>query len=190
MNEPKARRSRIVGRLKPDLEDEREAHKYRIVRHHGPFLPDEDIHEEDVVRPLNHRWTKRPSEEMASWKIKSRASCPTYGSCISCLASGPVGKICKFCPLGRDRMNGYVILTRPRKILDSITVAEIFGRPHETAKMDRMFGHWMECLVLFDNECLEIYSRRLYKHVNVPSFQRFLIQESQRKFMKMLEDEE
>ena len=51
-----------------------------------------DICEEDMVRPDNHKWCVQGGEETASWKLKSTAMCPIYGSCELCYRSGPVRK--------------------------------------------------------------------------------------------------
>ena len=111
---------------------------------------DQDIKEQDVVRPQNHRWVSLDSKETATWHLKSRAKAPTYGVCASCFNSGPTGKDCNECSIRniRDRRGfkvKYVIMRYqegyPTKILDSITFAAMLGRQHETAKADRLFRH-------------------------------------------------
>jgi hypothetical protein len=45
----------------------------------------QDIRDEDMVRPINHRWCYHGGDETSTWKLKSWARCPTYGSCQYCL---------------------------------------------------------------------------------------------------------
>jgi hypothetical protein len=49
----------------------------------------QDIKDEDGVRSMNHRWCYQGGDETSTWKLKSRAICPTYGSCEDCMKSGP-----------------------------------------------------------------------------------------------------
>jgi len=134
-------------------------HQRFIVVNYSADQEGQDIRDEDVVRPLNHRWTHRYKQdrtEIGSWKDKSYARCPTYGSCQNCMKSGPVGKVCKDCPIENDLQPGYVILRNEdgSKILDSITIAQMLGQRHETAKADRLFKEGMDRIEEFNLQSL------------------------------------
>ena len=64
--------------------------KVYITVGYSPDQPGEWIQNEDVVHPKYHKWTV--GKEAHAWSSKSRACCPTYGSCECCFNSGPVGK--------------------------------------------------------------------------------------------------
>ena len=99
-----------------------------------PHVPgDHDILEKDVVRPGNKRWCKQGSEETHTWRLKSSASCPTYGSCDFCFSSGPVGKRCSKC----THEGVFLVVLYHFHVLDSVTLAELMERGHEVAKANR-----------------------------------------------------
>ena len=95
---------------------------------------DQDIHEEDVARPSNHRWAERQKHDM---KVTSTVGIPTYGTCSLCWNSGPAYKMCKKCGLVE-----YQVVVYDKYILDSQTIAELLGKQHETAKANRL-QHWI-----------------------------------------------
>lgn len=109
----------------------------RIVVNYTPDQEGQDIRDVDVIRPSNHRWCDRGGDEIKEWKCRSNVRCPTYGSCEICYKSGPVGKDCNECPPFTDRGPIYQILKNQKNILDSMTIAEMLNKGHETAKADR-----------------------------------------------------
>ncbi len=107
---------------------------------------DQDIHEEDVARPSNHRWAERQKHDM---KVTSTVGIPTYGTCSLCWNSGPAYKMCKKCGLVE-----YQVVVYDKYILDSQTIAELLGKQHETAKANRL-QHWIRTEALrFSTDCL------------------------------------
>jgi hypothetical protein len=107
-----------------------------VVKNYSPDQEGKYIKDEDVKRPHNHRWTKSCSDEAHSWNLWSTACAPTYRTCVECMRAGPLGQVCNEC--NRHHTAGYMILVSEdhQKILDSITVAEMFGKGIEVAKAD------------------------------------------------------
>ena len=137
----------------------------RLVVGYSTIQEGQDIRDKDVVRPLNHRWCYQGQDETHTWSLKSRARCPTYGSCSYCLKSGPVNKFCNECML-RDaepgylaRRPGFVILRYQNKLLDSIKLAEILNQGHETAKADQYFVRNMDKIVDINSSGLKIIAQ-------------------------------
>jgi hypothetical protein len=95
---------------------------------------DQDIHEEDVARPSNHKWAEVRKHKM---KVVSTVGIPTYGTCRICWNSGPAYKMCKECGLVE-----YQVVVYKKYILDSQKIAELLGKQHETAKANRL-QHWI-----------------------------------------------
>ena len=91
------------------------------------------------MRPNNHCWCDNSNEldeNGRSWKDKSRARRPTYGSCIFCYDAGPVGQKCVKCSINGKKA-GYWMIVRgedPKKYLGSIRLAKIFGGKTVIAK--------------------------------------------------------
>ena len=82
-----------------------------INKNYTPDQMGQDIQDADVVRPLNHKWS-RP-DETVTWRVLSADRCPTYGSCKKCFKSGPYGRLCNNCnednaTLNKDGLH-YVI---------------------------------------------------------------------------------
>jgi hypothetical protein len=101
-----------------------------------------DIWHEDVVRPSNHKWQKRDDSEANDFNLKSEARCPTYGSCEFCFRSGPVGKLCIDC--GDDKFEGkYKVALYQNCVIDSVTLAEVLEKGHETVRADSTF-EWIQ----------------------------------------------
>jgi len=94
------------------------------------------IRNEDVVRPHNHLFYLMCSPETQTWKLKSRADCPTYGTCPMCYKCGPTALSCDNCPIDNG-FPTYCILTFREKILDSVTLGEILKTGNVTAQADR-----------------------------------------------------
>lgn len=61
--------------------------RMRMVASYTTDQRGKDVQDEDVVRPVNLRWSKHGGEETQRWKLKSRARCPTYCSCQHCKKS-------------------------------------------------------------------------------------------------------
>jgi hypothetical protein len=123
-----------------------------------------DMREEDVVRPVNRKWTNRYGKEQKSWRKKSNGHCQTYGSCQNCFKSGPVGKYCNECYLPNARIQpGYVMLVSSdyMAMLDSVTIAEMLNRPHDTAKRDRVRKRGTEKMEVCGTEEIRRVTRRL-----------------------------
>jgi hypothetical protein len=146
----------------------------------------QDIQDEDMVQPINHRWCYQGGNETTTWKLKSWAICPTYGSCQHCLKSGPVGKSCNECQI-REGQPGYVILRNQDKFLDSITIAEMFNQGHDTAKADQYFTLNMERIETFNSDHLCIATQQIYQNIQDPVVKANLISQMNRKFYAMLE---
>ena len=134
----------------PDLHPihPKELRSIRVVRSYTDEQEGQDIREEDVARPKNHCWCydgNEPDENGRTWRDKSRAWRPTYGSCIFCYDAGPVGQNCVKCSIN-GKNAGYWMIVRgqdPKKFLDSIRLAEIFGGKTIIAKA----GHCYFCLL-------------------------------------------
>ena len=174
------------------------SHRQRfIVVNYSADQEGQVIRDEDVVRPLNHRWTicytNDPDAEILSWQKKSYAGCPTYGSCQKCLKSGPVGKVCNECPIKKFKP-GYVIMGNEdgSKILDSITIAQMLGRPHETAMADRVLKPGMDRIEFVDWDRIFraslCASGQIYGHIQNLS-ERLLTERIRRDFMDIMHDE-
>ena len=93
---------------------------------------DDDILDEDVVRPENHKWVDK-NEDENRYKEKSTMRCPTYGTCEECWRSGPTGKACMDC----GQRSHYMMTQYRGTIIDSQTLAEYLGKGHEVAKANR-----------------------------------------------------
>ena len=70
---------------------------YNYPKHYTPVDLEENIHPWDVVRPDNYKYTIQESPEVNSWRLRTNAGCPTYGSCMRCFGSGPVSENCVDC---------------------------------------------------------------------------------------------
>jgi hypothetical protein len=91
---------------------------------------DQNIHDDDVVRPLNKKWSDSTESERCRPQLK-RKSCVglrTYGNCGSCWASGPAYKSCITCVCDE-----YRCVTSFGYVLDSQTLAQKLGTNHEIA---------------------------------------------------------
>ncbi len=118
-----------------------------INKNYTPDQQGQDIRDDDVVRPHNHKWAR--ADDIATMRALSADRCPTYGSCVKCFRSGPYGRLCSNCNKDNVTLNKngshYVILMKKSDkhgrgnsvILDSITLSQIFQAGHETAKADR-----------------------------------------------------
>jgi hypothetical protein len=131
-----------------------------IVKSYTADQQGQDIKDEDVVRPPNHRWCIAGGEEIHNRKLKSAAQCPTYGSCQVCMRNGPAGKRCKGCL--SERSGIYTILMYRGNILDSITITGICKTGHETAKADRTYKWLRDPLKLVNMEEIGIIVKHIY----------------------------
>jgi hypothetical protein len=143
----------------------------------------EYIKEEDVVRPLNSRWCYQMGEETATWRQKSEARCPTYGSCLYCVKSGPVGKLCNECNIPEA---GYAVMMNGSKHLDSITLARLFGKGHEAARADRVCFQQMQKLHQFYPDCARVCAERMYEDIQDPVEKADMIRVKQIEFQSFL----
>jgi hypothetical protein len=94
---------------------------------------DQDINEENVVRPQKHKWADK-EDITRSWRLdanrKSSAVFLTYRTCGTCWTSGPVCyKKCSRCDLEE-----YQAVQCNNYILDSQTIAKKLGKHHKIAK--------------------------------------------------------
>jgi hypothetical protein len=153
-------------------------HYRRIVVNYTEDQEDEDIRSEDLVRPSNYRWCFQGSPETRTWKLKTTANCPTYGTCQYCFKAGPVGKHCNECQIP-DVQALYVLLPSDgNKILDSITFAKIFNRGLETAKADRYLTPNMVRLERCSTDHLTLAAQHKYKYITDPVARAKLIRET------------
>ena len=107
-----------------------------------------------MVRPLNRKYMTKEDDFYA----KSRARCPTYGSCYWCYSSGPVGQICKHC---NDPKRGYYLVAFLRStVVDSITLAEMLGRGHETTRTDCTFNWIRDPLMNLSTDAIKASLQR------------------------------
>jgi len=161
----------------------------RIVTRYTPDQEGKNIRDEDVVRPSNHRWCYQGGKETATWKSKSVGRCPTYGSCMYCLKSGPLGRFCQDCEdNGLGFQSGYRILRNQEKLLDSITIAEMFNPGHhETAKADRFYNPAIVHYESFKETQMTLAAERKYRHIKDPAAKREQICQMRDTFYTMLE---
>ena len=135
----------------PDMENHIAADdlRKRVVKNYTPDQEGQAIKDKDVARPFNQRWYRQSvgthDQEMWSWKWISNTSAPTYGSCGGCMRSGPLGKVCMECN-DKGWETGYRMMRDGQKILDSITLAKIFGQGHEVAMADRFCTPQMQVM--------------------------------------------
>jgi hypothetical protein len=119
---------------------------------------DEDIHDEDVVRPPNHKWATR--EEMRTVKFKSIVGFNTYGTCGVCWSSGPVFKTCIQCD--NDK---YQIVSHGKYDMDSQTIAILLNKRHEIAKANRTQNWTRTSTLRFHNKSLGIMLDNKYNYI-------------------------
>jgi hypothetical protein len=105
---------------------------------------DGPIQDEDVVRPVNCKYTVKCVDKPYKWKRVSSMRCPTYGNCSSCARSGPAGMACGFC---NERIAGYICLYINRKAgrqwIDAQWLStKLFREGHVTAMANRIVG-WL-----------------------------------------------
>ena len=150
----------------------------------------EYIHEEDVVRPSNHRWAKQGSDETRKWRLKSEPRTTTYGSCPHCVRSGPVGRFCSQCNIPEA---GYVIMINgppgSTQILDSISLAQLFDLgQHESASARKVSRPIMQKLHHFNTSCARVAAGRMYQHIQDPVEKENMIRLKMVEFRNFLED--
>jgi hypothetical protein len=74
--------------------------------------------------------------EVLDYHRLQRSRTTTYGTCIACMNSGPVCNVCMECYNNGFKTAGFLIVKKEQKILDSITIMEIFGQNQQKAKAD------------------------------------------------------
>jgi hypothetical protein len=112
-----------------------------INKNYTPDQKGQEIRQEDVVRPLNHKITTS-KDEVVDWRAVSRSIAPTYGSCSGCYRSGPLGKRCNRCNQANQGYEAILLLAKGGAIqtLDSITLSEVMGQGHEVCLADHMMN--------------------------------------------------
>ena len=150
----------------------------------------ECIKEEDVVRPMNCRWVPQQGAETSIWRHKSAAGCPACGNCRFCLMAGPVGRRCSEC---NDPKKGCVTMNddelgEKTKILDSIALADMFGKGFQRARSDYRSQPHMQKHHSFETEhgapaCAE----RMHEHIQDPVEKKDLIEVKMVQFKSFLE---
>ena len=114
-----------------------------INKNYTPDQEGQEIRQEDVVRPMNHKITTKKEPD---WIEISRSRAPTYGSCNCCFRSGPLGKRCNGCNNGEYQANLHMVKGGAIETLDSITMSEIMGQGHEVCLADhKMNWHRTPC---------------------------------------------
>jgi hypothetical protein len=92
---------------------------------------DQDISDEDVVRPRNLKWVDREDQHEWRWDKHISTNCmPTYGRCALCWASGPSYETCVECKKGVYKP----LLMKGGYILDSPTFSEKKKMHHQVAR--------------------------------------------------------
>ena len=72
--------------------------------------------------------------------VKSVAECPTYGNCVACYASGPVGLHCGMHPTSQYKVFRYCSNQGRRCLLNAENVATVMNNAdHSIARADLMF---------------------------------------------------
>ena len=124
----------------------------------------QDIREEDVVRPANHRYTIDGNGEAATWKLKNHSRTMTYGTCDDCFKAGPNGMPCL--EHGGDYSHRYIMFTirqhkfLPGRLIDSLTLAEMFGLGHQVARADGLVYPVMQHKYQFNHD---VYDRIIHR---------------------------
>ena len=119
---------------------------------------DQNINEEDVARPTNHKWVKDRLE--AEEKRKTVVGFPTYGTCSICWKSGPAYKKCIKCGVVE-----YQVVNFRDYILDSQKIAELLGNDHEVAKANRL-QHWLRTEAMrFRDDLFKMMLEIKHKHI-------------------------
>jgi hypothetical protein len=147
-----------------------------ILRDYDPGTYGEEyIKEEDVVRPLNHRFSRREDEEH-HWLYKSVPKCPTYGTCVRCYRTGPVGNHCNSCS-GDEHTALYTVIYYKTHILDSITLSEALCNGYAIARADRIYPvgirfpsmsvniDWLEMAIGYDSSNTAEKRHKIYAAV-------------------------
>ena len=144
----------------------------RIVVAYTDDQEGKDIKDEDVVRAENGLFYTE--EEIGRFRKRSRARCPTYGSCEYCYKAGPVGLKCDDC----DGIGTYkVVYAHPqedkryaRRIVDSEQLAKWFNRSTQIAKADRMFDWGTTPVMFIEKRIVERLFKEETKRVNEEIF--------------------
>jgi hypothetical protein len=160
----------------------------------------EDIRDEDVVRPCNHRYSINGSVERWTWALKNRSSTLTYGSCTKCFKAGPNGQVCL--DHDGDHSHGFMMLAIegnefnsgqwiPTRLIDSLTLAEMFGLGVQVCKGHKLQHPRMQRTKEFD---LCVYYDLVRRHTvenNMTSEERSGYQEHMRKlYCQVFDDNE
>jgi hypothetical protein len=126
----------------------------------------QNIREEDVVRPKNHKYSVPDTNNRhGNWRKLSTAECPTYGTCEFCWKSGPTGKFCNECERSPDKLKPRYKFVRfdVEKILDSVTLAKLLRMNHEVAKADRYSTPMMQRLMIYEEPWMRARVNEIYE---------------------------
>ena len=131
-----------------DLEEDEIVHPrgtaVRVVRINVNYTHDQQgqvLRNEHTIRATNGVFI--PRSEAHTFRPLSRGRCPTYGTCIHCLASGPVGKLCTECRNIPDTIYRYLVIMTEDRIVDSEFISAFARRPHKIAMSDRLIA-WLQ----------------------------------------------
>jgi hypothetical protein len=157
---------------------------YYVIFNYTKDQKNQDIKDEDVVRPANHRYAMKNSAETDSWSKKSRRSCPTYGSCTRCWNCGPMGQVCKSCyrRTGLEKET-FIMIQYEEKIIDSIALTAIFKRFQEKAKANRTVGFNLDVLHLTDRH-FYVMTTLMELRREITSCEGYFIREGLKKLLK------
>ncbi len=129
------------------------------------YTPDQEgqeIRQEDVVRPMNHKITTKKEHD---WKEISRSRAPTYGSCECCFRSGPLGKRCNRCNNGEYEAILLLVEGGAIETLDSITMSEIMGQGHEVCLADHKMNWNRTPCRHFNSLCAQLVIDQRYNDI-------------------------
>ena len=134
-----------------------------INKNYTPDQKGQEIRQEDVVRPLNHKIT---TSRDPAWQVVSRSRAPTYGSCRSCFRSGPLGKCCNRCNNANTQYEAILHLVKgANETLDSITLSEVMGQGHEVCLADHMMDWNRTPCRHFNSESAKLVIDKRYEDI-------------------------
>ena len=117
--------------------------KCYVVRNNDRNCKDEPIHELDVARPANKKYTTMYMDEYEQWKSVSTQGCPTYGNCVICFCSGPAGMQCVRCKVYKRNKAWYLTRYLEKSTLND----DGYHRSHERQYID---AQWLAQMLNLD----------------------------------------
>jgi hypothetical protein len=163
---------------------------------HTPDQEGQDIRDEDVVRPINHRCSINHSNERKRWRLKNRTQTMTHGSCTLHFKAG----LCSMACLkhdGNPHNHGFWMCVvqaeglLPGRLINSLTLAEMFGLGIQVAKADRLVCPNMQQMNQFNFDVHKqiIYHQTILQHMN-PEDSVTHTKRMKKRHSKVFEDEE